>query len=57
MESKLSNLTLTPIFYDLSLDSLTCQVGYNIKCESGVESEKEHRGGEPTERMNEQSLV
>jgi putative transposase len=27
------------------------------RCESGVESEKEHRGGKPTEGVNEQSLV
>jgi hypothetical protein len=28
-----------------------------IQCESGVESEKEHCGSEPTEGVNEQSLV
>jgi hypothetical protein len=28
-----------------------------IRCESGVESEKEHRGGEPTKRVNQQSPV
>ncbi|WP_251979626.1 serine/threonine protein kinase, partial [Salinibacter ruber] len=27
----------------------------SLLCESGVESEKQHRGSEPTERMNEQS--
>ncbi|MCS4038023.1 hypothetical protein [Salinibacter ruber] len=27
------------------------------KCESGLESEKEHRDGEPTERMNKKPLV
>ena len=29
----------------------------HTECESGVESEKEHRGGEPTKRVNQQSPV
>jgi hypothetical protein len=36
---------------------LTFRIGFPKLCESRVESKKKHRGGETTERMNQQSLV
>jgi len=46
-----------PIISQPSCEESVAVSGKGYICESGVESEKEHRSGEPTEGMNEEASV